>query len=244
MKKFALLTLSLIVFLAVGCGGDQKTPDNGNQTNGGTSEERPDKKDGMVLFRTPEGTSFYVPEGWKSVVFKFPPSIIEENDEKNPAKIPVNLTDRVEAGAEIVFYPPEMDFSKLEGKLATRDFRYVKDLEINDTIIVYMQGATTKYFPDACKNYPQVTFYDNGDSDYQNFTIPFSKDVDTEACWATLKPPALKFNGQAYVYVAYGQRTASSSQPITQFCGLAVVGKTLSGKDRELFENVAKSFKF
>lgn len=244
MKKYVLFAMAIIV-LAVGCGGDQKTPDNGNQTdNNGTSEERPDKKDGMVLIKTPEGSSFYVPEGWKSVVFKFPPSIIDEIDEKNPARIPVNLTDRVEAGAETVFYPPDMDFAKLEEKLATRDFRYVKDLEINDTIIIYMQGATTKYFPDACKNYSQVTFYDDGDSDYQSFTIPFSKDIDTEACWATLKPPALKFNGQAYVYVAYGQKTASSSQPITQFSGLAVVGESLSGEDRELFENIAKSFKF
>lgn len=190
MKKYALFALALIV-LAVGCGGSQKTPDNGNgnQTSNGTSEDRPDKKDGMVLFKTPEGTSFYVPEGWKSIVFKFPPTSF----------------DKVEAGAEIVFYPPDMDFAQLEKKLSEKDFRYIKDLELNGTIFIYMQGATTKYFPDACKNYPQVTFYDDGDSDYQYFTIPYSKDVNTEACQATLKPPALKFNGQAYVYIAYGR---------------------------------------
>ncbi|NTU61694.1 MAG: hypothetical protein HGA95_05180, partial [Caldiserica bacterium] len=64
------------------------------------------------------------------------------------------------------------------------------------------------------------------------------------ACQATLRPPALKFSGQAYVYVAYGQRIASTSQPITQFSGLAVVGKSLSGQDRDLFEKITKSFKF
>lgn len=244
MKKIALFMLALVV-LAVGCGQENDTTNNnnGNKPDTGKTEERPDKKDGMVLFKTAEGPSFYVPEGWKSVVFKFPPSVMVTNS-KNPNNLPINISDLVEAGAEIVFYPPEMDFSELEKKLSQRDFRYVEDLSIPQPIIVYMQGATNKYFPDACKNYSQATFYDDGDSDYKSFTLPFSKDIETEACQATLQPPALKFNGKAYVYIAYGQRLASTSQPLTQFSGLAVVGNSLSGKDKDLFEKITKSFKF
>jgi hypothetical protein len=244
MNKYALFILALIV-MAVGCGQSTDTPnkDGGNKTDNSTTEERPDKKDGMVLYKTAEGPSFYVPEGWKSVVFKFPPTIKIE-DKKNPNSMPIDITNLVEAGAEIVFYPPDMDFADLEKKLVQRDFRYIEDLKIKGSIIVYMQGATNKYFPDACKNYPQVTFYDDGESDYKSFTIPYAKDQSTEACSATLKPPALKFNGMAYMYVAYGKRLASTSQPLTQFSGLAVVGNSLSGQDKDLFDKVTKSFKF
>lgn len=244
MKKFALFILVFIV-LIVGCGQGSDKTDNSVEKNPDSkvTTERPDKIDGMVLFRTAEGPSFYVPEGWKSVVFKFPPSVMIQN-EKNPNSIPTNISDLVEAGAEIVFYPPDMDLTEQEKLLSQRDFRYVKDLNLPQSVIVYMQGATNKYFPDACKNYPQATFYDNGDTDYQSFTLPFTKDVETEACQATLKPPALMFNGMALVYIAYGQRLASTSQPLTQFSGLVVVGNSLSAKDRELFEKVSKSFKF
>lgn len=237
MKKFAVLFL-VLVFVAVGCGTPtDKNPDSGNKDNPNTSnptdptkEERPQKMDGLVLYKTPEGTSFYVPEGWKSVTFKFPP-------QADP-----NL---IRAGAETIFFPPAVDQKLIESKFYSDDFRYIKDLDFGGkTLLIYMQGTTNRYMPGACKNYPQVTFYENGDSNYQAFEIPYSKDLNTEACWATLKPPALKYDGEAFVYVAYGQRIASTQQPMTQFSGIAVAGRSLSGSDREMFEKIAKSFRF
>jgi hypothetical protein len=230
MKKLFVMFV-IFAMLAAGCGGTEEKPGDGktpDANNGASKDQRPDKMDGLVLFKTPEGASFYVPEGWKSKVFKFPPT----------------APDLVRAGAETIFYPPDMDFSELEKKLAYDDFRYVEKVIFNEPILIYMQGATNRYMPGACKNYPQVTFYEGGNKDYESFEIPYDKETNTEACWATLTSPALKSEGEAFVFVAYGQRLASVSQPMSQFSGIALVGKSLSGSDRELFEKIAKSFRF
>jgi hypothetical protein len=236
MKKFAVLFLVLVI-VAVGCGTPtDKKPDTGNKdTTNPTKptdpakEDRPQKIDGFVLYTTPEGTSFYVPDGWKSISLKFPP-------------LDPNL---VKAGAETIFFPPELEAKDIQAKFYSQDFRYIENLDFGGkTLLVYMQGSTNRYMPGACKNYPQITFYENGESNYEAFEIPYSKDLNTEACWATLRPPALKFGGEAFVYIAYGQRIATTQQPMTQFSGIALTGKSLSGADRDMFEKIAKSFRF
>ncbi len=230
MKKI-LIGLAAVVILLSGCGAaDDKKPDANKPDDGKpASTERPEKIDGYTLFTTPEGTSFYVPDGWKNEVFKFPP---------------VTDPNIVMAGAEIVFYPPDTDITDIKGKLANGDFRYQELNLQGKTLLVYMQGVTNRFMPGACKDYPQVTFYENGDSDYKNYYIPYSKDENTEACSATLKPPALKYSGEASVYIAYGQRMPTSTQPLTQFCGIAVTSSSLSVSDREMFDKISASFRF
>jgi hypothetical protein len=144
-----------------------------------------------------------------------------------------------------VFYSPDTDISDIKDKLATEDFRYVKDLNLaGKTLLIYMQGATNRHVPGSCAQYPQVTFYESGDSGYKYFTIPYKGDLTTESCWATLKQPGLKFAGEAYVYIAYGDRIASATQPMTHFSGIAVTSSSLNAKDREMFEKIAMSFRF
>lgn len=236
MKK--ILTIVLFAALLASCGGnaapedENKPKDSMNEltptstpafTNNGKQEIAPD----MELF-TQGNIQMAIPKGWKSMNFVFPDPAI----------------DLVRAASQTVFFPEGQEPDEAQQKAFwAGDFRY-QDLALSGKkFIVLLKGSSTRYQWRGIEM-TTMTFYDSEVSGYK-YTKFKNEGIDRDACQAYIKPPGLKFPGEAFIWVVWGGGQASANEKMmTQFYGIAVVGSSINTQDVEMVEKIVKSFKF
>lgn len=237
MKK--ILSIVLFSVMLVSCGGNA-VPDDENKPKNEMGELAPTSSpaftndDGkqeiapdMELF-TQGNIQMAIPKGWKSMNFVFPDPPI----------------DLVRAASQTVFFPEGQEPDESQQKAFwAGDFRY-QDLTLSGKkYIVLLKGASTRYQWRGIEM-ASMTFYDSEVSGYKYAKFK-NEGVERDACQAYIKPPGLKFPGEAFMWVVWGAGQPSANEKMmTQFYGIAVVGNSITKADVETVENIVKSLKF